>query len=84
MFISKGWGGCVSDVHLIENSGLLQKLMPVDIILADRGFTIQDSAGKPQDSAGMYCVEVRILPFTKGKKQLSRNCLSTLTCMYPH
>ena len=35
------------------------------MILADRGFTIQDSAG-------MYCTEVRIPPFTKGKKQLSK------------
>ena len=35
------------------------------MILADRGFTIQNSAG-------MYCAEVRIPPFTKGKKQLSK------------
>ena len=34
------------------------------MILADRGFTIQDSAG-------LYCAEVRIPPFTKGKSQLS-------------
>ena len=59
-YISKGWGGRVSDVHLTENCGLLQKLSPGDMILADRGFTIQDSAG-------MYCAEVRIPPFTKGK-----------------
>ena len=35
------------------------------MILADRGFTVQDSAG-------MYCAEVRIPPFTRGKKQLSK------------
>ena len=35
------------------------------MILADRGFTIQDSAR-------MYCAEVRISPFTKGKKQLCK------------
>ena len=64
-YISKGWGGRVSDVHLTENCGLLQKLSPGDMILADRGFTIQDSAG-------MYCAEVCIPPFTKGKKQLSK------------
>ncbi len=27
-FISKGWGGRVSNVHLTENSGLLDKLSP--------------------------------------------------------
>jgi len=64
-FISKGWGGRVSDVHLTENCGLLKKLLPGDMILADRGFTIQDSAG-------LYCAEVRIPPFTKGKSQLSK------------
>ena len=60
VYTSEGWGGRVSDVHLTENYGLLQKLLPGDMILADRGFTIQDSAG-------MYCAEVRIPPFTKGK-----------------
>ena len=59
VYISEGWGGRVSDIHLTENYGLLQ-LLPGDMILADRGFTIQDSAG-------MYCAEVRIPPFTKGK-----------------
>ena len=60
-FISKGWGGRVSDIHLTENCGLLSKLLPSNVILADRGFTIEESAG-------MYCAEVRIPPFTKGKK----------------
>ena len=64
-FISSGWGGRVSDVHLTENCGLLSKLLPGDVILADRGFTIEHSAG-------MYCAEVKIPPFTKGKKQLSK------------
>ena len=35
------------------------------MILADRGFTIEQSVG-------MYCAEVKIPPFTKGKKQLSK------------
>jgi len=64
-FISKGWGGRVSDVHLTENCGLLSKLLPGDVILVDRGFTIDQAAG-------MYCAEVKTPPFTRGKKQLSK------------
>ena len=64
-FISKAWGGRVSDVHLTENCGILHKLLPGDMILADRGFTIQEAAG-------LFCAEVKIPPFTKGKKQLSK------------
>ena len=63
-FISDGWGGRVSDKHLTENSGLLSKLIPGDVILADRGFDIQDSIG-------LYCATVKIPAFTKGKNQLS-------------
>ena len=35
------------------------------ITIADRGFTIQNSVRLH------YCSEVQLLPFTKGKKQLS-------------
>ena len=55
----------MSDVYLTENCGILEKLLPGDMILADRGFTIQEAAG-------LFCVEVKIPPFTKGKKQLSK------------
>ena len=54
-FISKGWGGRASDLYITENRGLLQKLSPCDMVLADRGFTVQDSAG-------LYCAEVCIPP----------------------
>ena len=64
-FISKGWGGRVSDQHLTEKCGLLERLLPGDVLLADRGFNIQESAG-------VYCAEVKIPPFTKGKSQLSK------------
>ena len=64
-FISKGWGGRTSDIHLTENSGLLDKLLPGDIVLADRGFSIQDTVKQ------LYCAEVKLPPFTKGKRQLS-------------
>ena len=57
-------GGRVSDKHLTENSGLLDKLLPGDVILADRGFDIQESVG-------LYCATIKMPAFTKGKKQLS-------------
>ena len=50
---------------MTEHCGLLSKLLPGDVILADRGFTIEQAAG-------IYCAEVRIPSFTKGKKQLSK------------
>ena len=50
---------------MTENCGLLKKLLPGDVILADRGFTIQESAA-------MFCAEVKIPPFTRGKPQLSK------------
>ena len=65
-FISNGWGGRVSDKHLTENCGFLQKLLPGDTVLADRGFNIEDSLGSVCATA---CV--KIPAFTKGKKQLS-------------
>ena len=65
-FVSKAWGGRASDKYITEQSGILDKLLPGDLVLADRGFTIQDSVG-------FYCAEVKTPPFTKGKKQLSRH-----------
>ena len=65
-YISKAWGGRASDKYITEQYGLLEKLIPGDLVLADCGFTIQDSVG-------LYCAEVKVPPFTKGKKQLSRS-----------
>ena len=63
-YISKAWGGRVSDKHLTENCGILKNLLPNDIVLADRGFDVQESAT-------LYYAQVKIPAFTRGKKQLS-------------
>ena len=63
-FISKGWGGRVSDKYITEHSGFLNKLLPGDLVLADRGFDISDSVGT-------MCAQVNIPAFTKGRDQLS-------------
>ncbi|XP_036001960.1 uncharacterized protein LOC118565635 [Fundulus heteroclitus] len=62
-FISKGWGGRVSDEHVTDNCGILDKLSPGDLVLADRGFDVQDSVG-------LMCAEVKIPALTKGRCQL--------------
>ncbi|XP_052257183.1 uncharacterized protein LOC127862213 [Dreissena polymorpha] len=69
-FISKAWGGRVSDKYITEHSGFLDKLLPGDLILADRGFDIRDSVG-------IMCAQVNIPAFTKGRDQLSPVDLET-------
>ena len=49
----KNFKACVIIIDCFE-------VLPGDLILADRGFTIQESAG-------MYCAQVKVPPFTKGK-----------------
>jgi hypothetical protein len=63
-FISSGWGGRVSDKHITEHCGILENLLPGDLLLADRGFDIQESCG-------LYGACLQIQSFTKGKPQLS-------------
>jgi hypothetical protein len=62
-FISNGYGGRASDKTITETCGILNKLVPGDVILADRGFDIQDSVGT-------MSAQVYIPAFTKGKAQL--------------
>ena len=49
----------------MEQSNLLDYLLPGDVIIADRGFTCDDYAR-------MALAEVKTPPFTKGKKQLEK------------
>jgi len=63
-FLSTGWGGRVSDKEITLSSGYMDKLLPGDEVLADRGFLVTEE---------MACrgVVLRTPSFTKGKKQLS-------------
>ena len=63
-FVSETWGGHVSDKYLTEHCGVLDKLLPGDVVLADRGFNISDSVGIMQAT-------LHIPAFTKGKDQLT-------------
>lgn len=61
-FVSEAWGGRTSDKHLTENCGLLDKLLPGDLVIADRGFTIHDGVA-------LKHAQLAIPAFTKGKEQ---------------
>ena len=63
-YVSEIWGGRVSDKHITAHCGILDKIIPGDVILADRGFDIADSVGVMQG-----CLHIQA--FTKGKNQLS-------------
>ena len=43
-FISKAWGGRVSDQYLTEHSNFLKNILLGDVVLADRGFDIADTS----------------------------------------
>ena len=62
-FISKAWGGRVSDKETTQKCGFLSLLEYGDEVLADRGFTVDDDLA--------VCGAKLLLPsFTKGKNQL--------------
>ncbi|ELU18439.1 hypothetical protein CAPTEDRAFT_129777, partial [Capitella teleta] len=64
-FISKGWGGRTSDKYITENSGFLRHLVPGDVVMADRGFFIEESVA-------MQGAKLEIPAFTRGKSQLDK------------
>lgn len=54
----------MSDKYLTDHCGILKKLLPGDVILADRGFDIAESVGMMQ-------AKLHIPAFTRGKQQLT-------------
>ena len=62
-FVSKAWGGRTSDKFLTENCGIIDKLLPGDLVLADRGFTIQELLMFKH-------AQLAIPAFTRGQDQL--------------
>ena len=61
-FISNGWGGRVSDKHIVE-ALWIPNLLPGDVVLADRGFDVADSVA-------MLGATFDIPAFTRGCEQL--------------
>ena len=41
-FISRLWYGNVSDIYIVENEGFSPKLVPGDMIMVDKGFTVEE------------------------------------------
>ena len=64
-FLSKCWGGRASDNKITSTSGFLNKLEAGDLVLADRGFTMDDDFA-------IRGVKLVVPAFTKGKTQLSK------------
>lgn len=63
-FISNAYGGRCSDTFVTEDCGILEKLLPGDVVLADRGFLIKDMVE-------LYMAVVKQPAFLKGRKQLN-------------
>lgn len=64
-FISRAWGGRVSDKVITQQCGFLDKLEHGDIVIADRGFNVHDDIG-------VRGAKLVIPASTKGRSQLPR------------
>ena len=68
-FISNAWGGQANDKHVTKHCGILQHLLPDDVVLEDRGFDIELVA--------LHGAKLQIPAFTRGKTQLSAKDVHT-------
>ena len=69
-FISKAWGGRVSDKVITQRCGFLQKIENGDQVMADRGFNIEEDLA-------MCGAKLLIPAFTRGKQQLTAREVET-------
>ena len=69
-FVSKLSSGGVSDRNITQKSGLIDKLEPLDDVMADRGFNIRDMVTKKKAT-------LNITPFAKGKSLSTKACTKT-------
>ena len=63
-FVSDLYEGDISDVQIFEQCGILKHIEPHDVILVDRGFTVQDLVNPLQ-------ADINIPAFLKGRGNLS-------------
>eukprot|EP00795_Rhopilema_esculentum_P010147 gene10147-18812_t len=71
-FLSKCYGGQASDIHITEESGLGKKLLPLDQVMAERGFKIENYLSYNQ------CM-LPIPPSTIGSKQTDKTDVQNKT-----
>ncbi|KAL1467797.1 hypothetical protein MTO96_041916 [Rhipicephalus appendiculatus] len=64
MYVSHAYGGRASDKFIVRNSGVQEYLIPGDVIMADRGFSLEPYL----EAQG---IKLNMPAFTKGKGQLS-------------
>ncbi|XP_052281004.1 uncharacterized protein LOC127878512 [Dreissena polymorpha] len=69
-FLSPYWGGRVSDKEITEKTGFHELLEPGDLVLADRGFLIEEELA-------IRGAKLAIPPFARGKKQFSQKEVET-------
>lgn len=65
-FVSNGFCGRMSDKQVVLESGILEKINREDLILADRGFPLDEAVA-------CRGAKFEIPPFMKDRKQLSEN-----------
>lgn len=64
-FISDGWEGHASDEFILVDSGLLENLLPGDVVMSDRGFIIKESVSMHYaelSTPEFLCNEMQLAP----------------------